>query len=96
MGLNYLELGFKCGIEIHQQLDTLKLFCDCPSVVRDSNPDIVVNRRLRAVAGETGEIDSAAAYEKSKEKEFIYFNSPPPGLPRRGGGVLLPSPGGRD
>ena len=25
------SLGFMCGLEIHQQLDTGKLFCSCPS-----------------------------------------------------------------
>ncbi len=64
--------GFKCGIEIHQQLDTAKLFCDCPSIVHDKDPDIKVIRRLRAVAGETGEIDAAAAHEKAKARTFIY------------------------
>ena len=72
MELDYAKLGFKCGIEIHQQLDTLKLFCNCQSIVHDSNPDIIVKRRLHAVSGETGRIDNAAAYEKSKDKEFIY------------------------
>jgi glutamyl-tRNA(Gln) amidotransferase subunit E len=29
---DYLELGFKCGLEIHQQLKTAKkLFCRCPA-----------------------------------------------------------------
>ncbi len=69
---DYHALGFKCGVEIHQQLDTKKLFCDCPSIVRDDNADIKVHRRLRATAGETGSVDQAAAYEKSKSKEFIY------------------------
>lgn len=72
METDYSKLGFKSGIEIHQQLDTLKLFCNCQSIVRDGNPDIVVERKLRAVAGETGFVDQAAAYEKSKDKKFIY------------------------
>jgi Glu-tRNA(Gln) amidotransferase subunit E-like FAD-binding protein len=72
MDLDYTNLGFRCGIEIHQQLETNKLFCSCPSIVRDDNPDITVHRTLRAVAGETGNIDAAAAYEKSRQKEFIY------------------------
>ena len=25
--MEYSKLGFKCGLEIHQQLDTGKLFC---------------------------------------------------------------------
>ncbi|MBD3164794.1 Glu-tRNA(Gln) amidotransferase subunit GatE [Candidatus Woesearchaeota archaeon] len=72
MELDCSKIGFKCGIEIHQQLDTKKLFCTCPSIVRDSSPDIKIQRRLRAVAGETGGVDKAAAYEKSKDKKFIY------------------------
>ncbi len=70
--LNYESLGFKCGIEIHQQLDTKKLFCNCPSILRDDNPHFTVERKLRAVAGETGEIDIAARKEKEKGKKYIY------------------------
>jgi len=72
MEKNYLELGFRCGIEIHQQLEGKKLFCNCPTVIRDDPADFLVKRGLRAVAGETGKIDIAAAYEMEKEKEFIY------------------------
>jgi len=70
--MDYKELGFKCGIEIHQQLETHKLFCNCPSIVHDNNPNIKVIRKLRAAAGETGEVDVAAAYEQAKQREFIY------------------------
>jgi len=70
--MNSEKIGFKCGIEIHQQLETHKLFCDCPSIVHDTNPDIKVKRRLRAVVGETGEVDVAAAKEALKGKQHIY------------------------
>ncbi len=70
--MDYPKIGFKCGLEIHQQLDTHKLFCNCPSIVRDDNPNVLIKRRLRAVAGETGKIDTAAKYELEKNKEFIY------------------------
>jgi Glu-tRNA(Gln) amidotransferase subunit E-like FAD-binding protein len=70
--INYQEIGFKCGIEIHQQLETNKLFCNCPSIVRDENPDIFFVRKLRAVVGETGEIDAAALHEHKKSKTFNY------------------------
>ncbi|MBI2137882.1 Glu-tRNA(Gln) amidotransferase subunit GatE [Candidatus Woesearchaeota archaeon] len=71
--MDYEQLGFKAGLEIHQQLDTQhKLFCKCPTMIRDDAPDIVVKRRLRASAGETGETDVAAAYEHQKSKYFIY------------------------
>lgn len=69
---DYAKLGFLCGLEIHQQLDTLKLYCDCPSLIRDDQHDIYVQRRLRPVAGERGKIDVAALYEQSKGKYFVY------------------------
>ena len=71
--MDYKSLGFKCGLEVHQQLETKKLFCDCPSLVNDINkPDLIVKRRLRASMGELGKIDEAAKFEQSKNKEFIY------------------------
>jgi len=62
----------KCGLEIHQQLDTHKLFCNCPSVLRSDKPEFEVSRKLHAVAGEAGEIDIAAQYEAEKQRDFIY------------------------
>ena len=71
--IDYEKIGFRCGLEIHQQLETNKLFCNCPSLVNDENkPDVIVKRRLRVVVGESGEKDIAAEYEKIKNKEFIY------------------------
>lgn len=70
--LNYEKLKFKSGLEIHQQLDTNKLFCSCPSVLRSDEPDLLVKRKLHAVAGEKGEVDIAAQYQASLKKEFIY------------------------
>ncbi|QQG38950.1 MAG: Glu-tRNA(Gln) amidotransferase subunit GatE [Candidatus Woesearchaeota archaeon] len=71
--IDYENLGFRCGIEIHQQLETHKLFCKCPSLVNDTNkPDILFERYLKASAGETGEIDKAALHEIKKSKKFIY------------------------
>lgn len=72
MEIDYEKFGLKCGIEIHQQLNTKKLFCRCPSVLRDDAPHFVVKRKLRAVAGETGEVDIAAQHETQKDKEFNY------------------------
>ena len=70
--INYAELGMKAGLEIHQQLNTNKLFCNCPSLLRQDEPSIIIKRRLHAVAGESGEIDEAAKHEVKKDKEFIY------------------------
>jgi len=66
------ELEIKAGLEIHQQLDTKKLFCKCPSILRKDEPDYKVERRLHVVPGETGEIDVAASYEALKGKVFEY------------------------
>src|SRR3989344_3907669 len=65
--------GFKCGLEIHQQLETGNLFCRCPSLVNDpATPNIFFSRKLRAAAGETGELDLAALYEMKQGKKMFY------------------------
>ena len=72
MEIDYVALGLKSGLEIHQQLDTGKLFCKCLSVLRKDEPDFTIRRRLHAVAGQSGEVDIAAAYQASLGKEFTY------------------------
>ncbi len=69
---DYATMGFKCGLEIHQQLDTKKLFCACQSMLSEGKPDRTVMRRLRASAGETGAVDAAAMHEQKKGKYFTY------------------------
>src|SRR3989344_1853791 len=70
--MDYLKIGFKAGLEIHQQLDTGKLFSRTPSLLRKDSPDFTIKRKLHKVAGETGEIDTAVQYEASLNKDFIY------------------------
>lgn len=70
--MNYEKLGLKVGFEIHQELDTHKLFCECPSELRDEDPDITVKRELRPTESEMGEIDPAALAEAAKSKKFKY------------------------
>lgn len=69
---DYQELGLKVGFEIHQELDTHKLFCNCPSELRDEEPPMMVNRELRPTESELGEIDRAALAEEAKSKKFQY------------------------
>jgi len=66
------EIILKSGIEIHQQLDTGKLFCRCPSILRQDKPDYEIERKLHIVAGESGEIDKAVRFEAGKERKFVY------------------------
>lgn len=72
MELDYKKLGFKCGLEVHQRLQSNKLFCSCPSILRDDPADYKIKRRLRAVAGETGLVDVAAKHEMTKDLDFVY------------------------
>ncbi len=60
------------GFEIHQQLETHKLFCKCPSLLKEEKPEIMVERRLRPTQSELGEIDRAALEEFLKGKSFVY------------------------
>lgn len=68
---DFRELGFKCGVEIHQRLDTRKLFCDCSSDMEEEPSGSVV-RKLRAVPGELGEMDPASLYEFLRDRSFVY------------------------
>ena len=70
--MDYKKIGFKAGLEIHQQLDTNKLFCDCPSVLRSDEPNFKIKRKLHAVAGESGKVDVAAKYQSEMNQDFVY------------------------
>lgn len=70
--IDYKKIGFKAGLEIHQQLDTGKLFCNCPGILRNDEPKFRVKRKLHQVAGEGGVVDIAAKFQHSLDKEFIY------------------------
>jgi glutamyl-tRNA(Gln) amidotransferase subunit E len=72
MKLDYQKLGLRVGFEIHQELDTHKLFCNCPSVLHDVEPSLKVKRRLRPTQSELGEVDRAALAEALKGKGFRY------------------------
>lgn len=69
---DYKKIGLKSGLEIHQQLDTHKLFCSCPSILRSDEPQYTIERKLNPVIGETGIIDVAAEHEAKQNKNFTY------------------------
>ncbi|MEK6835316.1 MAG: Glu-tRNA(Gln) amidotransferase subunit GatE, partial [Nanoarchaeota archaeon] len=69
---DYQDLNLKIGLEIHQQLSSKKLFCNCSTKFKEEKFETEFKRRLRAVAGEQGYVDVAAAFEESKNREFTY------------------------
>jgi len=69
---DYRKLGLRVGLEIHQELNTGKLFCRCPSLLREEEAPVLVRRRLHLSQSELGEVDKAALLEVSKGKEFRY------------------------
>jgi len=73
--MDYKALGFKAGLEIHQQLATSKLFCKCPSELTE-NYNGKFERILRPTQSELGELDKAALEEARRKKRFVYYASP--------------------
>jgi len=70
--IDYSKLNLKIGLEIHQQLDTHKLFCNCDSKISEEEGNSSVTRNIRAATGETGRIDLAAKAEQNKKRYYIY------------------------
>jgi len=70
----YADLGFKSGLEIHQQLLTKKkLFCHCPAgVFQRGKYDAEIIRHMRPTLSEMGEYDGTALMEKRTRKIIIY------------------------
>lgn len=67
------SLGFKCGLEIHQQLNTkTKLFCHCPVGLTDERHNAEILRHMRPTLSELGEYDGTALMEFKTKKDVIY------------------------
>ena len=73
--MDFRKLGLRVGIEIHQQLNVGKLFCDCSSEFSDEHHKEFV-RRLRPTQSELGEIDRAALEESERKMHFRYQTVP--------------------
>ena len=72
--MDYKKIGFKAGLEIHQQLDTHKLFCNCQSKITE-DIDYSFERFLRPTQSEMGDVDRAALAEAKKKRFFLYTAS---------------------
>jgi glutamyl-tRNA(Gln) amidotransferase subunit E len=71
--IDYSVIGLKCGLELHQQLETgRKLFCSCTSELRLDAPQAIITRHMRPTLSELGEYDKAALMEFKKKKEIKY------------------------
>lgn len=71
----YEELGFMCGLEVHQQLKThKKLFCHCPAGVfqKDGQYDAEIIRHMRPTLSEMGGYDGTALMEFKTKKNVVY------------------------
>ncbi len=67
------ELGFKCGVEVHHQVDTeKKLFCRCPAGQFTTDWHAEVLRHMRPTLSELGEYDGTALMEFKTKKEILY------------------------
>lgn len=72
---DYHRIGFKSGLEVHQQLATKeKLFCHCPCGVYQKNEDYdaEVIRHMRPAMSELGGYDGTALMEFKTRKNIIY------------------------
>lgn len=70
---DYHQIGFKSGLEIHQQLLTSKkLFCRCPAGIYSHKYDAEILRHMRPTLSELGEYDGTALMEFKTKKDIIY------------------------
>ncbi len=72
---DYDRVGFKAGLEVHQQLKTKKkLFCNCPAGIYQNNDDYdaEIIRHMRPTLSELGEYDGTALMEFKTRKNIFY------------------------
>jgi glutamyl-tRNA(Gln) amidotransferase subunit E len=70
---DYQKVGFKSGLEIHQQLLTeKKLFCRCPAGHYSKDFDAEILRHMRPTLSEMGVYDGTALMEFKTKKDIIY------------------------
>jgi len=65
-----MKVTLKAGLEIHQQLNSGKLFCNCDA--NETGKDLLFKRKLHATSSELGDVDIAAKTEQIKL--FTYYN----------------------
>jgi glutamyl-tRNA(Gln) amidotransferase subunit E len=72
---DYDRIGFRSGLEVHQQLKTgRKLFCRCTAGLYNESDDFDAElvRHMRPTLSELGEYDGTALMEFKTRKEIVY------------------------
>ena len=70
---DYSRIGFKSGLEVHQQLYTeRKLFCRCPAGQYSEEYHAEILRHMRPTLSELGEYDGTALMEFKTKKDIVY------------------------
>lgn len=70
---DYATVGFRSGLEVHQQLLTKsKLFCRCPAGRYSHEYHAEILRHMRPTLSELGEYDGTALMEFKTKKDIIY------------------------
>ncbi|MDP7030770.1 MAG: Glu-tRNA(Gln) amidotransferase subunit GatE [Gemmatimonadota bacterium] len=72
--VDYEAVGFRCGLEVHQQLLTdHKMFCRCPAGRYTRDHDGTILRHMRPTLSELGEYDGTALMEFKTRKNIVYL-----------------------
>lgn len=90
---DYERIGFKSGLEVHQQLKTKQsLFCRCPAGVYHDDNDYhaEIIRHMRPTLSEMGEYDEPLSWSlKHGRRLFTVSITKPPALMKL---TILPIP----